>query len=88
METIFDHNITEDEIKSIFISNFTIEEAKEFISDFNKDEHMALIAKLYALRKDFKKAEEYINKIEDEEFRRDRQFMINTTYRMPPRLIA
>ena len=88
METIFDHNITEDEIKSIFISNFTIEEAKEFISDFNKDEHTALIAKLYALRKDFKKAEEYINKIEDEEFRRDRQFMINTTYRMPPGLIA
>ncbi|MBO8152689.1 MAG: hypothetical protein H0Z30_09390 [Candidatus Marinimicrobia bacterium] len=86
METIFDHDITEEEVKILL--DFTIDEAREFILTLSKDANIALIAELYALRKDFKKAEEYINKIEDEEFRRDRQFMINTTYRMPPGLIA
>ena len=62
METVFDHNITKEEIEAIFgTSNVT----KEWLTSlgFDQRSHYNVIYRLYLYRGDNKKAQEYSDKI-------------------------
>jgi len=83
METVFDHGITDEEIKKLHGDDFTRELLKELIKDSKHDSAMWSIAMLYALRHDFKTAEKYISKIQDEKFRWNCTFMLNAA-KTPP----
>ncbi len=68
-ETIFEHDLTEEEFKYFFslgrIRILTREEAVKQVTGLSQDENYSLIAKLYRLRMDKKKMDEYIDKIKD-----------------------
>ena len=69
METIFDHNPTEGELRRFNITTPEIaEEIKPFFtidSDVARDDNYYYLGVLFAMRKDYKKANEYWNKIKD-----------------------
>lgn len=78
METIFDHNITQDEIENFFGAHFRTKEEYDLINstvvpgiiepmteyDMQQDEYVG-IYKLYKYRGDEAKAKEYYDKIDD-----------------------
>lgn len=60
METIFDHNVTKQEIKDLF----GFYKDKNFIvSFFNQQEHYENIYRLYCIREDMKTANKYARKL-------------------------
>ncbi len=78
METIFDHNVTEKELRDIFDLDVKTKEEylslistniEGFIEPYDQDDCYVTIALLYNKRGDKKKADEYIEKIEDKMFK-------------------
>ncbi|MGK0289282.1 MAG: hypothetical protein ACI86H_000716 [bacterium] len=67
METVFDHNITDKELRWL-VSFGSIEKVKKKIKgNSNPDFHFRKISDLYRHRKDYKKAFEYVEKMRDSE---------------------
>lgn len=66
METIYNHNITEEEKKYIGKDVFTEEEYKGLV---DQDSAYSDLFCLYRFRGDMKKANEFRDKIEDEEYK-------------------
>lgn len=66
METILDHNITDDEIIDI-CGPIKREEYTAFIGD--QDSAFAAIYRLYLLRKNKAQADKYLNKISDSRYK-------------------
>lgn len=62
METIFDHNVTKDEIREL-LGNPKITKEMFLSFGFSQNRHYVAIYKLYSLRKDKIKAKEYFDKI-------------------------
>jgi hypothetical protein len=69
METIFDHNITKDEIQALGMIRNTKE---EYIKDIGPETSNGDIFSLYILRGDYKRAGEYLSKIKDKSYRMTR----------------
>ncbi len=71
METIFDHNITNYEIEllSSFIPSRSIRAKDKYLERINKDQVYSDLYHLYLLRGDVVKAEKYLNKINDPEYK-------------------
>jgi len=67
METIFDHNVTEDELKWLLNYPYTQKEYLDLIG--NTDDHLVHIAELYFHRGKKFKAKRYINKVTDQNLR-------------------
>lgn len=90
METIFDHNLTEEEFKYFFskkvdlenqrIVPYTKEEAMEKVKNMSQDENYAYLADLYCLRMDKKKMDEYIDKIKDPFLQQDTAHSVYHAY--------
>lgn len=62
METIFDHNVTKEEIGLLF-GNPEISQEELLSFGLAKNQHYIGIYKLYMLRKEEDKAKEYLDKI-------------------------
>lgn len=62
METIFDHNVTKNELELLF--GFDDYSAKDFEND-TKEQNISLIVRLHLLRKNMEKAAEYSRKLPD-----------------------
>lgn len=65
IETIFDHNITKQEMKKLL--GFDCWTHDEFVKDLTERQNMVAIYRLYLLRKDYKMAEHYASLIPDDE---------------------
>ena len=88
-ETIFDHNLTEEEFKYFFrkvdlenqrIVTYTKEEAMEKVKNMSQDENYAYLAHLYMLRRNKKKMEEYLDKIKDDILRAETGHILYNEY--------
>ncbi len=83
-ETVFDHNLTEDEFEYFFsigdIKVLTKEEAIKWVEKKSQDENYSDIAELYSLRMDKKKMDEYIGKIKDPYLQQDTAHTVYHTY--------
>ncbi len=88
LETVFDHNLTEDEFRYFFkkkVKNgkrmiLTKNEAMKWIQQRSKDENYAYIAELYSLRMDKEKMKYYIDRIKDSSLRQDTAHIVYHTY--------
>ena len=60
METIFDHNVTEEEVKALTGFDLTKEEMLSF--GLSQVQHWLKICTLYRIRNDNEKADEYLHK--------------------------
>jgi len=79
METIFDHNPTEKELEALGNENLSKEELLEMWNKGDNESHdsrLMDIAKLFSMRGNDKKAEEYVSKIIDDEIRFSAEFML------------
>lgn len=67
METIFDHNPTDEELIRFGGRKLLNESVKEFGEKFlsNSDDSYYMIGLLYCMRKDYEKAKTYFNRIEN-----------------------
>ncbi len=73
-ETVFDHNLTEEEFRYLFgtqIEIFGEAWIKENFMKKTQDEHYEYIASLYRFRGDGVKMNEYLDKIQDPLLRAD-----------------
>lgn len=71
METIFDHNVTgiEIEVLNSFIPSRVIRSRDKYAESSNIDKVYSDLYHLYMLRGKVEKAEEYLNKIKDPEYK-------------------
>ncbi len=71
METIFDHNVTgiEIEVLNSFIPNAGIKTREKYAEGINSDKFNSDLYHLYMIRGKVDKAEEYLNKIKDPEYK-------------------
>jgi hypothetical protein len=67
METIYQHDITFDELTRLnkMIPGRRIDDEKEYNNNFDIDIKYADLFRLYYIRKEIKTAESYLNKIKD-----------------------
>lgn len=67
VETVFDHNVTDDELKAVTGAEFTKE---QYLSvSLSQDSEYCALYRLFSLRNDTEKASIYFNKIKNEELR-------------------
>jgi len=71
METIFDHNVTgiEIEVLNSFIPSRAIRSREKYTESFNSDKVNSDLYHLFILRGKAEKAEEYLSKIKDPEYK-------------------
>ncbi len=71
METIFDHNITgiEIELLNSFMVTKSIKDKENYESDLDRDRSYSDLYHLYTLRGEIKKAELYLTKIKNPEYK-------------------
>lgn len=68
METIFDHNVTKEELKDILgFDSWTREELLSI--NCTQRDHYGVIYRLYRYRGDKEKAKEYADKIPDDDYK-------------------
>lgn len=59
METVFEHNITKQEMKNLFMG----EVEREWLEEYSQDTNYSWIVELYQIRKDIVNARKYLNMI-------------------------
>ena len=64
-ETIFDHNITEEELEKTYITNANSKKEYLKMIDYNQDQSYLDLAHLYNLRNDKKTADKYDSMVSD-----------------------
>ncbi len=71
METIFDHNVTgiEIELLNSFIPSRVIKNRDKYLVNIDIDKSNADLYHLFVLRGDNNKAEDYLNKIKDPQYK-------------------
>ena len=85
-ETIFDHNVADEEIEALFKTRKKLglsmerDEIKKHLDSKSQDENYAIIAELYEMREDPEKMDEYIEKIRDKELQADISRTLWTSY--------
>lgn len=73
LETIFDHNVTDEEQKILFCSPYTKEEY--LFLRRTSDSEYARIYRLYFIRNDHITAQKYLDKIKNQQFKFDTQLV-------------
>lgn len=73
METIFDHNITEDELTFLFGHVVDKERYLSLTADIDTDSANGMLYSLYTIRNDNVTALKYLNKIKDKQYKFDLQ---------------
>ena len=71
METIFEHNVTKKELELLkaFYPVCRISSRESYIQEKNEDSSLADLYRLYVLRGDNIKAEEFLNRISDNSYK-------------------
>ena len=71
METIFEHNVTKKELELLkgFNPIGTISSRESYLKEKNEDKSLADLYRLYLLRGDNMKAEEFLNRIRDNRYK-------------------
>jgi hypothetical protein len=71
VETIFEHNVTKKELELLkgFNPAGRISSRESYLKEKNKDRSLADLYRLYLLRGDNFKAEEFLNKIHDTQYK-------------------
>ncbi|MCL5030528.1 MAG: hypothetical protein M1480_16065 [Bacteroidetes bacterium] len=71
METIFDHNVTgvEIELLNSFMSSRAIRDKEKYEQNIDRDRSYSDLYHLYTLRGEIRKAEQYLSKIKDPEYK-------------------
>ena len=62
METIFEHNVTDEELRLLLGS---VPQKEEYIKGKNQESHYRTLYRLYLMRGDKPKAKEYFDKLPD-----------------------
>ena len=71
METIFEHNVTKKELELLRSFNpiGRISNRESYLKEENEDKSLADLYRLYVLRGDNFKAEEFLNRIRDDHYK-------------------
>ena len=66
METIYEHNVTIDELQALF---GPLDWPKDYCESYSQEDNYIDIYRLYTIRKDITRAKQYLNKISDTNYK-------------------